>query len=488
MSSAVRVRFAPSPTGYLHVGGARTALFDFLYARHTGGTFVLRIEDTDRNRYNPEALKEIYESLRWLGLQWDEGPEVGGPYAPYVQSERTAMYRDAAARLLSAGQAYRCFCAPERLQKLREEQEKAKAARVGYDRCCRSLSPEESQRRADAGERHVVRFAIPGGRTVAFDDVIRGHIEYQTDVLEDTILLKSDGFPTYHLANVVDDNHMCISHVLRGEEWIASTPLHILMYEAFGWTAPRFAHVPVILSADGGKLSKRKGAASVMDYKKEGFLAEAMVNFLSLIGWAPGDDREKMNRAELIEAFTMERISPKPGVLDEKKLEWLNGQYMAELPVDAVAGEVVDGWKILGCVDASADPSDPHLRAVVELMKSRSRRVSEIAPSTVYFFKDPDTYEEKAAKKSFTPDAVAMLRELADLLEPLPSFDHQALETVYREYAEKRALGAGKIIHPTRLAISGVSFGAGLFEMMQLLGKQVVVQRMRRAADWIASH
>jgi glutamyl-tRNA synthetase len=481
----VRVRFAPSPTGYLHVGGARTALFDYLLARSTGGTFVLRIEDTDRNRYDPDACREIYESLRWLGLNWDEGPEVGGPHAPYVQSERTQLYREHVEKLVAGGHAYRCFCTSERLAGLRAEQEKAKASRVGYDRHCRELPAEESAKLLAEGCPHVVRFKIPLGRKVAFADAIRGEIEYRTDVLEDQVLLKSDGFPTYHLANVVDDRAMQISHVLRGEEWIASTPLHLLMYEAFGWQPPVFAHVPVILSKDGGKLSKRKGAASVMDYKAEGFLPDAMVNFLALIGWAPGDDREKMGRQELIEAFSLERVSPKAAVLDEQKLEWLNGQYMTELPVEAVAGEVVAEWKQRGWVAADVSAEDPRLRAVVEMMKSRCRRMTEIAPNSAYFFVDPVEYEEKASRKHFGPEAAVLLDELTAVLESASAFDHAGLEEVYRAYADKSGLGAGKIIHPTRLAVCGVSFGPGLFEVLEALGRQTVVRRMRRAAEWV---
>ncbi|MCU0277182.1 MAG: glutamate--tRNA ligase, partial [Acidobacteria bacterium] len=267
------VRFAPSPTGYLHVGGARTALFNFLFARHHNGTFILRIEDTDQKRYQPEALAEIFASLRWLGLHWDKGPEVEGDSGPYFQSQRTAIYRDHAEKLVAAGRAYRCFCSEERLATLREEQERAKMAHgSGYDRHCRSLSVGQVEKLLAAGAPHVVRLKVPDGRAVAFHDQIRGDIAYDSAQLDDLVLLKSDGFPTYHLANVVDDHRMGITHVLRGDEWIASTPKHILIYEACGWTPPIFAHMPVILAPDGGKLSKRRGAASVLDYQRAGFL------------------------------------------------------------------------------------------------------------------------------------------------------------------------------------------------------------------------
>ena len=314
MNNKVRVRFAPSPTGYLHVGGARSALFNYLFARRYNGKFILRIEDTDRSRFVQDALQEIFDSLKWLGLEWDEGPQTGGDHGPYIQSQRTEIYQNHAKILLESGHAYRCFCTPERLAQLRAEQEKTKQS-VGYDRCCRELTEEQIQKNLADGIPYVIRFKVPHGRTIVFEDKIRGVIQYSSDILDDLVLIKSDGFPTYHMASVVDDHLMEITHVLRGDEWIASTPRHVLIYEAFGWTPPVFAHLPVILSPDGGKLSKRKGAASVMDYKRAGFLPEALFNFLALLGWAPGDSREKMSVEELIGSFALEQVSPKASVL-----------------------------------------------------------------------------------------------------------------------------------------------------------------------------
>jgi glutamyl-tRNA synthetase len=484
MSSNVRVRFAPSPTGYLHVGGARSALFNYLFAKHNNGTFILRIEDTDRSRYVEGALEEIYESLRWLGLDWDEGPGKDGSCGPYIQSERLALYKEHAEKLLASGNAYRCFCTAERLTALRTEQEKIKQP-VGYDKKCRGLSKEESDKQLSAGMPHVIRLKIPAGRKVVFQDMIRGAIEYSSDVLDDLVLIKSDGFPTYHMANVVDDHHMNISHVLRGDEWISSTPRHVLLYEAFGWQPPQFAHLPVILAEDGKKLSKRKGAASVMDYKRAGYLSEALFNFLSLLGWAPGDEREKMAREELAKAFSLEHVSPKPAVFDEKKLEWMNGLYMAEMTAVSLVPEIVPLWKERGWINKDCRPDSSFHCAVIDLLKVRSKKLTELVDSSGYFFRDPEGYEEKAAKKQFKPETARLLGELVDKIESVTEFDAALLEKMYHEYSENAKFQPGQIIHPTRLAISGVSFGPGLFELMALLGKETVVRRMKKAITFI---
>ncbi len=486
MTDRVRVRFAPSPTGYLHVGGARTALFNFLFARHHGGDFLLRIEDTDRSRYQEDALKEIYQSLRWLGIAWDEGPEKGGKFGPYIQSQRTDLYRAHAERLVCEGKAYRCFCAPERLTKLRETQEKEKLP-LGYDRRCRDLPAAEVKAMTDAGAPCTIRFKIPLGRTVVFNDRIRGAIEYSTDVLDDLVLLKSDGFPTYHLANVVDDHSMEITHVLRGDEWIASTPRHVLLYEAFGWTPPQFAHMPVILSPDGGKLSKRKGAASVMDYKRAGFLPDALFNFLALLGWSPGegDEREKMTREELAAAFSLDHISPKAAVFDEKKLEWMNGKYLEECAPESLAPDVLALLRENGAVGVDEKIDAAYLSAVIALLKSRSRRITELALSGVYFFKAPQAYEEKARKKYFNAGGASALQTIASALAGIDRFTKADIEKKYHELSETGGIPLGGLVHPTRLAISGISFGPGLFEMMEVLGKNAVAGRLTAAIEFI---
>ena len=485
-TDTVRVRFAPSPTGYLHVGGARSALFNYLFARHLGGTFILRIEDTDQSRFVEGAMQEIYDSLRWLGLEWDEGPEVGGACGPYIQSQRTDLYKEHAQKLIAGGNAYRCFCTPERIAALRAEQEKTKQT-AGYDRKCRELSQPEIERLLAANTPYVVRLKIPLGRKVVFEDLIRGPIEYASDVLDDLVLIKSDGFPTYHMANVVDDHFMNISHVLRGDEWIASTPRHVLLYEAFGWTPPKFAHLPVILAEDGKKLSKRKGAASVMDYKRAGFLSEALYNFLALLGWAPGegDNREKMTKEELNQAFSLDHVSPKAAVFDEKKLEWMNGLYLAERASSSLLDEVAAAWKEKGWIAANRPQSDTLLLTVIDLLKVRSKRVTELIESAVYFFQDPAVYEEKAAKKQFRPETARVLEELVGRIEKMSAFDAPAIEKVYNDFAEQSQIQPGQLIHPTRLAVSGISFGPGLFELMAALGREAVVRRMKTAILFI---
>jgi glutamyl-tRNA synthetase len=484
MPDNVRVRFAPSPTGYLHVGGARSALFNYLFAKNNNGTFILRIEDTDRSRYVEGALQEIYDSLRWLGLNWDEGPEKSGSCGPYIQSERTHIYKEHADRLLASDSAYCCFCTPERLTALRAEQEKSKQP-AGYDKKCRGLSKEESDRRLSAGTPHVIRLKIPSGRKVVFTDLIRGQIEYSSDVLDDIVLMKSDGFPTYHMANVVDDHLMDISHVMRGDEWISSTPRHVLLYEAFGWTPPQFAHLPVILAEDGKKLSKRKGAASVMDYRRAGYLPEALFNFLSLLGWAPGGEREKMTAVETVASFSIGHISPKAAVFDEKKLEWMNGLYMAERTAASLVPEVVTVWKERGWININGDLNDPFLLTVIDLLKVRSKKLTELIDNAEYFFKDPVMYDEKAAKKQFKPETALLMKVMLDKMKSMAAFDAVALEKVYHDCSEQEKVQPGQIIHPTRLAISGVSFGPGLFELMAVLGKETVIKRMEKAIVYI---
>ncbi len=484
MSKTVRVRFAPSPTGYLHVGGARSALFNYLFARRNGGEFILRIEDTDRSRFVEGALEEIYQSLSWLGLDWDEGPQKNEKYGPYVQSQRVDIYTAYADKLLQSENAYRCFCTPQRIAQLRVEQEKT-GQKTGYDRHCRNLNSEQIQQNLSDNLPFVIRFKIPAQREITFNDMIRGAITYNSEVLDDFVLIKSDGFPTYHMANVVDDNLMEISHVLRGDEWIASTPRHLLIYEALGWDLPQFAHLPIILSPSGGKLSKRKGAASVMDYKRAGYLPEALGNFLALLGWAPGDDREKMSFDELIQAFSIEQVSAKSSVFDENKLEWMNGLYLAERDGSSLIDQVEDGWKQRNWIDQNHLPDRNYLLRVIDLMKVRSKKITDLVDNSHYFFNDPVEYEKKAAEKHFKPQSLPILNEMIGQLNLSEDFSTASIERVFKNVAQEKDLSLGKLVHPVRLAVSGVSFGPGLFELLEILGRETVIRRLKKACSII---
>lgn len=479
----IRVRFAPSPTGYLHVGGARTALFNYLFAKKTGGTFILRIEDTDRTRFQEDSLKEIFDSLKWMGIEWTEGPEKGGDLGPYIQSERLDIYKKYAQILWDRGQVYPCFCTPERLEKMRKEKELRKEQHGGYDRRCREIPKEEAQKRIDAGEPYVLRLKAPLEGSISFIDGIRGEIETPVTMVDDTVLMKTDGYPTYHLASVVDDHLMEISHILRGDEWIASTPRHILLYKAFGWQPPVIAHLPVILSPDGGKLSKRKGAASVMDYKRAGYLPEALLNFLSLLGWNPGDDREIMSVDEIIEAFDINRISAKPSVFDEDKLTWMNGQYMEHYDSAKLLADIEPMWAEKGL--PVADFSAEYKEKVVSLFKVRSKKVTELGENGGYFFKDPEDYDAKQAGKQFTAAVKPALDKIVEKADGVAGWNRAALEELFHGIADELGMSAGKINPAVRLAVTGVGGGPDLFDMLELMGKDCVKRRVAAASAWI---
>ncbi|MFC1585885.1 glutamate--tRNA ligase [Fibrobacterota bacterium] len=479
----IRVRFAPSPTGTLHVGGARTALFNWLFARSKGGAFILRIEDTDQSRYDRKAEEAMIKDLKWMGLEWDEGPDRDGGYGPYRQSLRLEQYQKYARQLVEKGCAYYCFCTPERMKTVRAEQQAMKQ-KSGYDRHCRDVSPEEVSGKLSEGTPHVIRLKVPLEGTTVFTDYLRRDIEYQNGELDDLVLIKSDGFPAYHLANVVDDHLMEISHVLRGDEWIPSTPKHALIYRAFGWQPPVFAHLPVILAEGGGKLSKRKGASSVTDYKDMGFLPGALVNFLALLGWNPGNDVELMDRQRLVDAFSLERINPKSCAFDEKKLEWMNGQYIIQSAPEELLAAVKDRFTAAGV--SLGEFSDGYVLSVIMLMKERARRLTDFVNNGRYFFEDPSAYDSKAEKKHFKEETAEVLESLKARLASAEPFDASSLEDLYKITAGERGLpNSAKLIHPTRLAISGLSFGPGLFELMELLSREVVIRRMSRAVEYL---
>ena len=478
-SRPVRVRFAPSPTGFLHVGGARTAIYNYFFAKATGGTFYLRIEDTDRKRYNEEALKDLLRDLKWLGLQWDEGPGCEGNVGPYFQSERLDIYHREIKKLLDAGLAYYCFCSEERLNEVRAAQEKSGVAVTGYDRHCRGIPREEAEARIAAGEKAVIRFKIPETGTTEFDDVVRGHIEYQNELLDDLVLIKRDGYPTYHFASVVDDHLMGTTHVLRGDEWISSTPKHVLLYKAFGWEPPIWCHLPVILAAGGGKLSKRKGAASVGDFRDLGYLPETLVNFLALLGWNPGDDREVMTLDEMIKSFTLERLNPKAVAFDEKKLQWMNGQHIHRSSNEFLIKTMSEDLEKMGIF--VKDEPQKRLEAIIEMLKPRAHFLKDLAEQATYFFKAPTVYEEKAQKKQWGAGSREIAAAVREMLATIDPFVTPEIEKGFLALTEKRGCKLGDLVGAVRLAVSGVCAGPGLWELFEVVGKAETIRRIEVA-------
>ncbi len=472
----VKVRFAPSPTGYLHVGGARTALYNWLFARKNNGTFLLRIEDTDRTRYVPDSVEDIQESLKWLGLKWDEGP--------VYQSERTEIYRELAHKLVEEGKAYKCFCTPERLKKLREEQRKM-GLKPGYDRKCRNLSAEEVKKLEEEGKPYVIRLKVPLSGETTFHDEIHGDITVKNSELEDLILLKSDGYPTYHLANVIDDHMMGVTHVMRADEWIPSTPYHVILYNAFGWEPPKFVHLPVILAPDGkGKLSKRHGATSVREFKKLGILPEALINYLALLGWSPGNDIEIMTLQEMIELFDIKKIGKRGSVFDYKKLYWMNSVYIRKKTDEELFELSLPFFEEYGLV--KDEKTRDILRKIIPLFKERIKTLSEFPPFSEYFFKDDFEYEEKGIRKHFkSPEVFDLLDKIATKLEATEPFNVENIEHTIRSFAEEQNIKPAKIIHPLRVALTGKTIGPGLFELMEVLGKEKVLSRIKIARERI---
>ncbi len=473
----VRVRFAPSPTGYVHVGSLRTALYNYLFARHHSGVNILRIEDTDRTRYVEGAVENMLRTMEWAGIAFDEGPVQGGPFGPYVQSERTELYRDHADQLIAHGHAYACFCTPERLDQVRKAQQAAGIPPM-YDRLCRNLSKEETDRRIAAGEPHVVRLRVPIGEAVRFEDMIRGEVEFDSRTIDDQVLLKSDGFPTYHLANIVDDHAMQITHVIRGEEWLSSTPKHVLLYGAFGWEPPKFAHLPLLLNADRSKLSKRQGDVAVEDYRDKGYLPDALINFVALLGWNPSATEEIFTIHDLIRDFDLERVNKAGAVFNREKLDWMNAEYIRKQSPE----ELLPLVRPLA-QDRNYVVSDDYLVAVIRCMQERVRTLPDFVDFASYFFIPPDfsDVDEKYKSKHWTPEAKERLRALLPDFESLERWDHDSLERVVRAYSEANGLSAGKLIHPIRLAVTGRGMGPGLFELLAVIGKPESVSRIHRA-------
>jgi len=481
-----RVRFAPSPTGFLHVGGARTALFNWLYARRHGGVFVLRIEDTDVERSSADMVTGILDGLTWLGIDWDEGPVTGGPHAPYFQSQRLARYRDAAARLVETGRAYYCFCTPERLAAERERAE-ARGDAWQYDRACLALEPARLAQLLADGAPKAVRFRVPAGQT-SFDDAVHGPIAFDSANIEDFVIVRSDGHPTYHLSVVVDDVDMQITLVIRGDDHISNTPKHVLLFGALEAPVPRFAHVPLILGSDKKRLSKRHGATSVTEYRQRGYLPAAMVNFLALLGWSPGDDRELMSKDELIGSFSLEAISGGNAVFNTEKLDWMNGQYISRMSSDALSAVV---RPLLADAGFAAHPlvvSDAACGQLLELLRPRAKRLVDFVDQAAPLLREPVEYEPAAVEKHLSAAGLPEhLDALSSALRALPDFTEAAVETTFREVAAARGIKAGALIHAVRVAVTGRTQSPGLFEVLVLIGREHTLDRIARVMAFIGA-
>ncbi len=481
-TDSVRVRFAPSPTGYLHVGGLRTALYNYLFAKKNNGKFVLRIEDTDRNRYVEGAVENLINSLNWVGLEYDEGPEKDGGFGPYFQSDRLELYHKYAKELIDKGYAYYAFDTPERLQQLREEQQK-KGLQTKYDKRDLHLTKEEVEAKLKAGEPYVIRLNVPANERIIINDVIRGRVEFNTDTIDDQILIKSDGFPTYHMANVVDDHLMQITHVIRGEEWLPSTPKHVLLYNYLGWEPPVFAHLPLLLNSDRSKLSKRQGDVAVEDYREKGYLKEALVNFVALLGWNAGDDQEFYLMEELIEKFSLEGVNKAGAVFNLDKLNWLNGEHIRTKTPE----ELLPLYKEELAKSKYADLTltEEYMLSIIKAMKERVGFVREFIENCPYFYEEPTDYDETVLKKRWKSDSEELLRKLRDEFAALENPGKEEFEACLRAAAEKFGVGTGKLIHPVRLAVSGVGHGPGVFDLLAILGKEKVISRIDKALEII---
>ena len=506
MEIPVRVRFAPSPTGPLHIGGVRTALYNYLFARKYRGTMILRIEDTDRNRFVPGAEKYIIESLRWCGIQIDEGVEEGGPAGPYRQSERRDIYREHVMRLVETDWAYYAFDTPEELEDKRQEAAAAGKDIFQYGVCTRgnmcnslTLPSEEVKRRIQSGIPFVIRFKMPENEEIRFSDIIRGEIRVLSDALDDKVLFKSDGMPTYHLANVVDDHLMHISHVIRGEEWLPSLPLHVMLYRAFGWDPPRFAHLPLLLKPTGkGKLSKRDGekmgfpvfplewkgtdGSVAAGYRESGYYPGAFVNMLALLGWNPGDEKELLDMDEMVDRFSLERVGKAGARFDPEKARWFNHQYLVRKSPETLAGEFQPLLEEKG-IQTDFD----RLIRIVDMVKDRVDFVHELWRETWFFFLPPQEYDVKMVKKRWKAETPGILTRLGEILAKAEPFKASVLEVEVKNFLEKEHLGTGQVMNPLRLALVGTMAGPGLFDICEMLGYEEVMKRIEQACRTIST-
>ncbi len=469
----VRTRFSPSPTGKLHIGGLRTALYNFLYARGNQGQFLLRIEDTDQTRLAPGAVANITASLRWADLTYDN--------EPIIQSRRLNLYHEIAQRLLDTGHAYCCFCTPQRLEEIRHRQTAQKTA-IRYDGHCRNLAATEVSRKLTARTPHVIRMKLPPTGTITFTDLVRGPLNFSLDTLDDQIIIKSDGFPTYHLAAVVDDHEMGITHVIRGEEWLPSTPKHLILFQSLGWTPPAYAHLPLLLSADRSKLSKRTGDVAVDDYRAAGYLPEAVLNFVLLLGWNPGTEQEIFDRDNMIAAFRLERVNKSGAVFNPGKLNWINGWYIRHLPVDELLERALPFLQTAGLAEPAADRA--YLRQVVAVEQQRIKRLGELPALVEYFFRPPSLTAKLIPWKTQTPESAGMvLGQLKDFLAEVPPEDFTAsgLTARIRAWIAIQHLSNGEVLWPLRVALTGRESSPSPFEVAAVLGKSATLERLAAA-------
>jgi glutamyl-tRNA synthetase len=480
------VRYAPSPTGAPHIGNLRTAMYDWVLARQTGGQFIVRIEDTDQERFVQGGIEMQLDSLRWLGLDWDEGPDIGGPHAPYVQSQRRELYAAASTRLIEAGAAYECDCSPERLTMLRERQ-KAQGLPPGYDNRCRSRPRQELQASGERGVPVVVRLKVPERGEISFEDTVRGRITFDSATIQDFVIMKSDGLPTYHLAHVVDDHEMRITHVIRGEEWISTAPLHVLIHGALGYGLPIYVHLPVILGKDKTKLSKRHGAAAALDYRDLGYLPDAVFNFLALLGWSPGGDSEVIPRQEIVRRFSLDRVNVSPAVFDSEKLDWMNGVYLRQMSLDALMDALLP---VLERATAAPWPSVPRpldrerVGALLPMVQDRLKKLTDGPDLLGVFFEDKVSPAREALvqKGMDAASTAAALREAHALVASTQPFEPEALERAFRALAERLELKPGQFFGAIRVAITARTVAPPLFHTMAGIGRQKVVRRLEDAA------
>lgn len=473
----VRVRFAPSPTGEMHIGSVRTILYNQLFATQRGGTLVLRVEDTDQARFDERALPSIYEGLRWLGIHWDEGPREGGPHAPYVQSERLAIYQQHAQQLVEQGAAYPCFCSKERLESLRAQQQ-ARRELTRYDRFCRVIDPATAGERA-AREPHVVRLKVPDEGIVSIDDLVHGHVEWQLATIEDQVLVKSDGFPTYHLAVVVDDHLMEITHIIRGEEWLPSVPKHLLIYRAFGWEAPPMGHVPLVLGPDAKKLSKRHGATKLSEFRDQGYLPEALVNYLALVGWAPGTEDEVFSLEDLVARWRIGQVQKAGGKWDVERLRWFGGVWIRKLPEE----------ELLRRLDPFLPPEWDRalVRATIPIIRERMETLTQAKDLIAFLFTDavPDPLQ-LVPKKRTASEARGAIGRARAALAGVSAFDHAPIKDALERVAGDLGWKQGDVNMAVRVSVTGTRIGPPLYESIELLGRDRALERLARAEAALA--